>query len=124
MIHRKLQKRHAEGRPIRVAWIGAGRMNTGAICQTAFMKGIFNSVICDIRPAAAQRAYEINGFEKNEIVITDKPSEANDAIRKGKPVITQNTYMVPELEIDCIVEGTGVPDVGAQVAYRSIQGCS
>jgi len=96
-------------------------MNTGAICQTALMKGIFSSVICDIRPEAAERAYTINGFSKNDIVITDNALVANDAIRKGKPVITQNTYMVPELEIDCIVEGTGIPDVGAQVAYRSIQ---
>ena len=71
MISRKLMKRQSEGNPIRVAWIGAGRMNTGAICQTALMKGIFSSVICDIRPEAAERAYTINGFSKNDIVITD-----------------------------------------------------
>src|SRR5665811_2236955 len=27
-----------------------------------------------------------------------------------------------ELELDCIVEGTGVPEVGADVAFRCIQG--
>jgi predicted homoserine dehydrogenase-like protein len=37
MISQKLLKRQANGNPIRVAWIGAGRMNTGAICQTALM---------------------------------------------------------------------------------------
>jgi len=122
MISHKLAKRHASGNPIRVGWVGAGRMNTGAICQTALMKGIFNAVICDIRPEAAIRAYEINGFKRGDILITDSASLANDAIRKGKPVITQNSLLMPELELDCVVEGTGVPEVGAQVAFRCIHG--
>ncbi|HTX53910.1 MAG TPA: SAF domain-containing protein, partial [Candidatus Baltobacteraceae bacterium] len=46
----------------------------------------------------------------------------NDAIRVGKPVVTANTQAMAELELDCIVEGTGVPEVGAEVAYRCIQG--
>ena len=121
MISRKLQKRHADGNPIRVAWVGAGRMNTGAICQTAFMKGMHNAVICDIRAESALRAYEINGWKRNDIVVTDRAGEANDAIRHGKAVVTSNTPLVPELEVDCVVEGTGVPDVGAQVALRCIQ---
>ncbi len=33
MISQKLLKRHAEGNPIRVGWVGAGRMNTGAISR-------------------------------------------------------------------------------------------
>jgi len=122
MISEKLKKRHAEGRPIRVGWVGAGRMNTGAICQTALMKGMFNAVICDLRPEVAIRAYTINGWKKEDIVIADQASVANDAIRRGRPVVTQNSLLMPELEIDCVVEGTGVPEVGAQVALRCIQG--
>ena len=64
MITPKLLKRHAAGNPIKVGWVGAGRMITGAICQTALMKGMRNAVICDIRPEAAIRAYEINGVTK------------------------------------------------------------
>ena len=37
MIRQKLLKRHAAGAPIRVGWVGAGRMITGAICQAALM---------------------------------------------------------------------------------------
>jgi len=122
MITPKLWKRHAAANPIRVAWVGAGRMNTGAICQTACMKGMSNAVICDIRVEAAIRAYEINGFERKDIVVTDNVSAINDSVRAGKPVVTQNALLMPDLEVDCVVEGTGVPDVGAQVAYRCIQG--
>jgi predicted homoserine dehydrogenase-like protein len=122
MISRKLLKRQVMGNPIRVGWVGAGRMITGAICQTALMKGIRSAVICDIRPDAAIRAYTINGVPREAIVVTDKVGAINDAIRAGKPVVTTNTQAMPALEVDCVVEGTGVPTVGAEVAYRCIQG--
>jgi predicted homoserine dehydrogenase-like protein len=41
--------------------------------------------------------------------------------RAGRSV-TQNAQILPELELDCVVEGTGVPEVGAEVAFRCIQG--
>jgi len=122
MIQQKLLNRQAAGNPIKVGWVGAGRMITGAICQTALMPGMRNAVICDIRPDAALRAYEINGFSRRDIVVTDHASTANDAIRAGKPVVTQNSHLMPSLEVDCVVEGTGVPEVGAEVAFRCIQG--
>jgi predicted homoserine dehydrogenase-like protein len=122
MISEKLAKRAQAGNPIKVGWVGAGRMNTGAICQTASMKGIFNSVICDLRVDAAVRAYEINGFRQEDILVTNDPSAANDAVLKGKPVVTETHAVMPELVLDCIVEGTGIPEVGAEVAYRAILG--
>jgi predicted homoserine dehydrogenase-like protein len=122
MIRQKLLKRHAAGTPIRIGWVGAGRMLTGAICQTATMKGMSNAAICDVRPEAALRAFEINGVKKKDIRIADTAGAANDAIRAGKPVITQDHRLMSELEVDCVVEGTGVPEVGAEVAFRCIQG--
>ena len=121
MISRKLQKRQASGRPIKVGWVGAGRMITGAICQTAQMTGIWNAVICDIQTDRAIRAHTINGSSREDVVLADSAGAANDAIRKGKPVVTSNAFLLPELELDCIVEGTGVTTVGAEVALRSIQ---
>ncbi len=122
MISRKLLKRQAAGTPIRVGWVGAGRMITGAICQTALMKGMANSVICDIQAERAFRAYEINGVKHEDIVVASNTGSANDAIRKGRPVVIQDSRMMAELDLDCVVEGTGVPTVGAEVALRCIQG--
>lgn len=121
MISQKLRKRQANGNPIRVGWVGAGRMITGAICQTALMKGMANSVICDIRLEAALRAYTINGVKREDIVIAADAATANDAVRKGRPVVVEDAKLMPELELDCVVEGTGVPEVGAEVAFRCIQ---
>jgi predicted homoserine dehydrogenase-like protein len=121
MITKKLLRRHAAGNPIRVGWVGAGRMNTGAICQAALMKGLVNAVICDINPPAAIRAYEINGRKREELVVSDQLGELNDAIARGKPAVTSDALLLPQLNLDCIVEGTGSPDLGARVAWHCIQ---
>lgn len=121
MINRKLLKRQAAGDPIKVGWVGAGRMITGAICQTAQMKGMWNAVVCDIQTDRAIRAHTINGVDRESIVFAESAGVANDAIRRGKPVVTTSANLLPELELDCVVEGTGVTVVGAEVAFRSIQ---
>ena len=121
MIIPKLQRRQQAGNPIKVGWVGAGRMITGAITQTAQMRGMRNTVICDLRLDSATRAFEINGASRDDIVLARNVGEANDAIRRGRPVITDDARLLPQLEIDCVVEGTGVPEVGADVALRSIQ---
>jgi predicted homoserine dehydrogenase-like protein len=122
MISKKLLKREATGNPIKVGWVGAGRMISGAICQTARMRGIRSAVICDLRPDAAIRAYTINGVPREAIVLADKADTINDAVRAGKPVVTTDARLMPEIDVDCVVEGTGAPQVGAEVAYRCIQG--
>jgi predicted homoserine dehydrogenase-like protein len=121
MISKKLLKREATGNPIKVGWVGAGRMITGAICQTARMQGIRSAVVCDLRPETAIRAYTINGVPREMIVLADKVDAINDAVRAGKPVVTTDARLMPELDVHCVVEGTGAPEVGAEVAYRCIQ---
>ena len=96
-------------------------MMTGAICQVAQMRGIRNAVVCDLRVEAALRAYELNGVDRDRVCVAERAAEANDAVRAGRPVVVQDALLVPELEVDCVVEGTGVPEVGAEVAYRCVQ---
>lgn len=122
LIRQKLLRRAADHEPIEVGWVGAGRMITGAICQTALMAGRRNAVICDIRVESAIRAHTLNGVDRADIVVTNNVGEANDAIRQGKPVVTQDSLLLPSLEVDVVVEGTGVRHVGAEVAFRCIQG--
>lgn len=121
MITEKLRRRQTEGNPIRVGWVGAGRMNTGAICQVAQMQGIRNAVICDLRPELALRAFRINGWAEDAVTRTDNVGIASDAIKAGRPVVTADSSIMPELDLDCVVEGTGDPEVGVGVAYSCIQ---
>jgi predicted homoserine dehydrogenase-like protein len=66
------------------------------------------------------RAFELCGHSREDVVVTDRVSVAADAIRASRPVATQNSDILTELDIDAIVESTGNPEVGAQVALRAI----
>jgi predicted homoserine dehydrogenase-like protein len=61
------------------------------------------------------------GVPESDICTTNDPSEAEDALRKGRYVVTEDALVLPQLEsLDVIVEATGVTEVGAQVAWNSI----
>lgn len=119
-LRKVLKAREAAGNPIRVGWVGAGRMLTGAITQTAQMKGMWNAVICDLRTESAIRAYEINGVPKENLVISNDVEEINAALDAGKSVVASDCRIMSQVNVDCVVEGTGNTNVGAEVAYRCI----
>ena len=63
------------------------------------------------------------GVGAGQVVAARNVAEAEDAIRAGRRVVTDDALAmteIPSLEVN--VEATGVPDIGAQVAYRSIMG--
>src|ERR1700761_6103517 len=120
MIKQALDRRAAQQNPIQVGFVGAGRMGTGAISQIGLMKGIRTAVIADVQTERVVRAFELCGHRREDVVITDRVGAAADAIRALRPVATQNSDMLAELDIDAIVESTGSPEVGAKVALRAI----
>jgi predicted homoserine dehydrogenase-like protein len=70
------------------------------------------------RPGAVFR--EI-GVPRPGICITNTPGEAEDALRAGKRLATEDALLLPQLEsLDALVEATGLTEVGAQVAWNSI----
>jgi predicted homoserine dehydrogenase-like protein len=121
MIKQALEARASRGEPIQVGFVGAGRMGTGAICQIGLMRGMRTAIIADIDIARVVRAFELTGYKRDDIVITDGESEAADAIRHNKPVATEDSQMMLDLDIDAVVESTGNPEVGARVALQAIQ---
>lgn len=121
MIKQALDARHAAGKPIQVGFVGAGRMGTGAICQIGLMRGIRTAVIADLDVARARRAHEQCGFRAEDVVVTNRAAEAADAIRRHRPVVTEDADMVPLLDIDAVVEATGNTEIGADVALRGLQ---
>jgi len=120
MIKQALDRRAAQHNPIQVGFVGAGRMGTGAISQIGLMKGIRTAVIADVQTERVVRAFELCGHRREDVVVTDRRSVAADAIRAHRPVATQDSDMLVDLDIDAIVESTGSPEVGAKVALRAI----
>lgn len=121
MIKQGLEARHAAKNPIRVGFVGAGRMGTGGICQIGAMRGMECTVVVDLNVDNAVRALELCHIRRDDIVVADKLSEAEDAVARGKRVVTQDNGIVTGLEaIEVVLDATGNPELGAILAFKSI----
>ncbi len=120
IMKRQLEARARDGNPIRVGFVGAGRMGSGAICQIGLMPGMTTSIIADLDAERAARAFTLAGRRREDIVFTDHAGKAEDALRADRPVVTENAELVSAVAVDAVVDATGVPDVGARVAMQTI----
>ena len=119
-----LEQRQREGRSIRVGLVGVGQMGAGFVAQTSLMKGMDVVVTADVDLQRAVSAFRAIGLSEDAIVIlpADAPHHyADEAIAAGKRVVTTNASLVTAITaVDAVVEATGIPSIGALVAYRSI----
>lgn len=120
-LNMKLKKLEEQNKRIKVSVIGAGQMGTGLVGQMLFMKGMLPAVVVDRTLAKAKNTYIASGVHPDDIVEANKVSDAENAINKGKYVISDDikiaTYSLP---IDVVVDATGNPESGAQIALDSI----
>lgn len=115
-----LQHREAEGRPIRVALIGAGATARAIALQLGTpVPGIRLAGIANRTPAHAERA-----FREAEITEWATPSSAaavTESVRRGTPVLTDDpTLLVRCPAIDVVIEVTGTVDFAAGITLDAI----
>ena len=110
----ELQQRR--GRPIRVALVGAGQMGRGFAAQIGRIPGLELSVAVDIDVSLAHGALKLAGRTE----IEEDLGAAVDAVHNGVALAISDASALPDLAVDVVVEATGVPEVGAVVAHRSI----
>jgi len=116
-----LQRLEAEGDPIRVGLVGCGQMGSGLAHVTNQMAGMNTVAISDIDVSRPQAALEAMGIAESEVVVTNKVGAAEDALRAGKYLVTEDAVMLAKLEsLDAVVEATGLTEVGARVAWNCI----
>lgn len=113
-------KEHAKkiGRDSRVALVGAGQMGRGFGNQLGHMDGISLSIVIDIDLERIKTLYADLGI--SELVLSEDREVLTRAIAEGRPAAATNPAIVSELPIDLVVEATGIPEIGAQVAYFSL----
>ena len=121
MFSTQLAKRAAENNPIRVGIIGAGKFGAGLVAQISQMQGMVASAIADIDLGHAKGAYKASNVPSDAIQRVGNVGAMNDTIRSGKPVITEDGLHIIQSDlIDVVVEATGIPEVGAQMAYHTL----
>jgi predicted homoserine dehydrogenase-like protein len=115
---KRLKAREAEmGRPIRVALVGAGQMGRGFVAQLLRMPGFVVSAVLDVQLDRAREALEQTGGKVSD---AESLEEQIAAILNGESVAIAGIGSLSKLPVDVVVEATGVPDVGAQVALQSL----
>ncbi|RPI01250.1 MAG: hypothetical protein EHM72_06935 [Calditrichaeota bacterium] len=116
-----LKKRAAAGNPIRIGLVGCGQMGSGLAHTINNITGMSIQAIADIHPQRAIDTLIEMNVNPDDIIITENRGEAEDALFIGKRVVTADALMLPQLDrLEANVEVTGVTDVGARVAWTSI----
>jgi predicted homoserine dehydrogenase-like protein len=115
-LHHLLTQREADGKPIRVGLIGAGRYGTMYLAQANNIPGIHVVAIADINVKRAEGAFELVGWPKDQIA-----TDIATALRDRSTAIVANADELFDVDIDIIVEATGNPIVGVKHALRAIE---
>jgi predicted homoserine dehydrogenase-like protein len=119
VVDNALKARESEGRPVRVALIGAGFMSQGLanhIVNTVpgmRLVGVFNR-----RP---QRAFDLCQYAgASDPVACTTQREADLAIEDGKVVVTDDAFLLARSTgVDVLVDVTGSVEFGARVALEA-----
>lgn len=108
-LARKLKQRAAEGRPVRVGLIGAGKFGSMFLAQIRTTPGMHLMGVADLSPERARLALSQTGWDADAVVAPD----FGTAIRTGGTVLTDDAQALIAAEgLDVVVEATGSPAAG------------
>ncbi len=121
IVDKALEKCHQEGKPIRVALVGAGFMGRGIALQIlTAIEGMKLVAISNRALSEARRAYQEAGFESVKSVETVDELEAT--VSQEKYAITNDAMLLCQAEgIDAIIEATGDVGFGVLVTMKAIE---
>ncbi|UYG17577.1 oxidoreductase [Brachybacterium huguangmaarense] len=115
-----LLEREAElGHPVRVGVVGAGQMGAGLIAQICRTPGMTVTAVADIVLDKATEALRNAGTD-DVLAAGDDLDAARAGLAAGRAVAITDGLQMPELDIDIVLEVSGVPEIAAQIAYTCI----
>lgn len=105
-LHARLQQRAAEGRPIRIGLIGAGKFGTMYLAQVPRIPGVHLVGIADLSPDAARRNLARVGWPDERT----RASSLDEAFATGATHVGDDwAALVRHPALDVVVECTGSP---------------
>ncbi len=120
-LNEELKALEAQGKRVRIGMIGAGQMGTDVVAEVSMMPGMDVVIAADVDLERAKNAFII-GRTKGEVIVARTTAEADSAIEAGKYVAVDNYQILTDIKnIDVVLEATGVPEIGARAALRSVR---
>ena len=115
-----LRRRESDGRPIRVAMIGAGATGRAIALQLGTpVPGIRLAGIANRTAANAERTFREAGIQRWSTA--DGAAATADMVRRGIPVLTDDPSLLVRCpEIDLVVEVTGTVEYAAGITIDAI----
>ena len=113
-----LKKRAAEGKPIRVGMIGAGKFGSMYLAQVPRTLGIHLVGIADLSPQRAQESLKRVGWLSQQ----SAAKSFAEALQSGTTFITNDAdQMIACEQIDIIIDSTGSPAAGIHHALKCFE---
>jgi predicted homoserine dehydrogenase-like protein len=115
---RLLDRESTTGRPVRVGLVGAGQMGRGFVAQVRKIAGMEVVAVADIDVQRATGALKAAGIEN--VVTGDDHDKLTSVVADGGTVAVNDSSLLTALPVDMVIDATGVPEIGAQIALRSL----
>jgi len=106
-LYALLSARAAEGRPVRVGLIGAGKFGSMFLSQVPTTPGLMVSAIADLDPQRARNACAGVGWDADRIAATA-------FLEDGAALIARD-------DVEVVIEATGSPAAGVRHALKAIE---
>ena len=116
-MYDELQRRAQEGRPIRVALIGAGKFGSMFLSQARRVAGLHLVGIADLSRARTVASLEKVGWSADQY----GAHSAREALKTGATYLTEEAEpLIAIPEVDVVIDATGHPASGIRHALLSI----
>ncbi|MFJ3056878.1 NAD(P)H-dependent oxidoreductase [Herbaspirillum sp. NPDC087042] len=110
---RQLKARAANGKPVRVGVIGAGKFGSMYLSQAPRTPGIHLVAVADLSPTRAQASLARVGWEEARY----QARSLQEAVRSGGTFITDDAAaMIASDAVDIVIDATGSPAAGIRHA--------
>lgn len=120
-LHKELESLESTGESISVAIIGVGRMGRSIAIGSEKIQGVEVTTVADIRVDRARETFGSMGHDDGSITTVDTVEDGDAALDDDQRVVTEDALLPPKLDgVDVVIAATGVPQIGAKVATRSI----
>jgi len=121
LVDTALKAREEQGKPIRVAILGAGFMSQGLTNQ--IVHSVPGMRVVALYNRHLKKAFHVFNYAgRTDVIVATTQEQLEDSIRAGKAVVTEDAFLLARSEqIDVLVDTTGSVEFGAQIILEAFK---